>query len=57
MRHGQRNEIGWGEEGVAVMMTAAMSSRGRRAADDATSQTAGWKMMRRERVVMMTIID
>ena len=37
-RHG---ESGRGEEEVAVMTAAAMSSRGRRAADDATRSDGG----------------
>ncbi len=57
MRHGQQNKSGQGEEGVAAMMAAAMWLRGRRAADDATSQTVGWRTMQRERAVTLTTID
>ena len=57
MRHGQRNESGRGEEGVAAMKAAAVSSCGRRAADDAMSQTAGQRTMQRERAVTTTAID
>ena len=57
MRRGQRNESGRGAEGVSAMTAAAMSSRGRWAADDATSQTAGWQTMQQEGAVITTTID
>ena len=53
----QRNESGWGEEQVASMTAASMSLCGRRAADDATSQTAGWRMMQHTRAVMTMTIN
>ena len=57
-RHrGQRNESGRGEEQVAAMMAASMSLCGRRAADDATSQTAGRQTMQREQAVTTVTID
>ncbi len=37
----RHNESGRGEEEVAAMTTAAMSSRGRRLADDATRSDGG----------------
>jgi hypothetical protein len=46
IRSGWCDESGRDEGGVAEMMTTAMSSRGRRAVDDATSQTAGRRTMR-----------
>ena len=42
IRSGRSNESGRDEDGVAAMMAAAMSLRGRRPADDATSQMA-WR--------------
>ena len=41
MSSGRHDERGWGEEGVPAMTTAAMLSRGRRAADDATRSDSG----------------
>ena len=41
MSCGQHNKCGRGEEEVAAMTAAAMSLRGRRAADDATRSDGG----------------
>ena len=57
MRRRQRNESSQGDEGVAAMTAVAMSSRGRRVADDAASQTVGRRTMQQERAVMTTTIN
>ncbi len=41
MSSGWHNESGWGDEEVAAMTAAAMSLRGRRAADNATRSDGG----------------
>jgi hypothetical protein len=48
MSCGRHNESGRGEEEVAAMTAAEMSSRGRRAADEAKDQMAGQWTMQQE---------